>query len=197
MKTLLYALLVVTFALPARADEISLLYLQTASSGTLKPLPGRTNAFQLVLNEIAPNVVYFSDRPNRLVGVVPMAEFLKTIGFGGELNPNAVISIEKGSKDSDLIVVTLAKPVYDKSRRTLTYESVILESAEGDLAIFSERMDKRLPAAFGPVVLFIDDNQCAGNGEYCGPIRCCPTFECRDQNSRSGAPLQVCVSQLY
>lgn len=138
-------------------SEVSFLFVQMASSGSFEPVAGSTNKYRLVLNDVSPSVVYFSDRPNRLAGQVSTTEFLEKIGFGGKVDPNAAIDIAGGAPDSDLIIAALTKPAYDTESRTLSYEIAILETPSEGLAIFSKRMDKRLPAQFGTVALFVDD----------------------------------------
>ncbi|HEX9501515.1 MAG TPA: hypothetical protein VGA10_07680, partial [Thermoanaerobaculia bacterium] len=105
----------------------SLLYVQTASSGSFEPLPG-TNKYRLVLSDVSPRVIYFTDRPNRIAGQVSTAEFLDKIGFGGPLDPNAAIEIAEGTPDSDLVIGALSKPAYDAPSRTLSYEVAVLET---------------------------------------------------------------------
>ena len=158
------------------AAKISLLYVQTASSGSLEPSGGSAGKYRLVLNDVSPRVVYFSDRPNRMAGQVSTAEFLDKIGFGGSLDPNAAIEVAEGTPDSDLIIGALSKPAYDEKSRTLSYEITILETPRKGLAVYSDRMDKRLPAHFGAVALFIDDEPCPIS---CNPsVGCCPGLTC-------------------
>ena len=160
---------------PSQAPAVSLLYVQTASSGSFEPLPG-TNKYRLLLTDVSPRVVYFSDRPNRIAGQVSTAEFLDKIGFGGPLDPNAAIEISEGTPDSDLVIAALSKPVYDAHARTLSYEIDVLETPRKGLAVYSERMDRRLPMRFGAVALFIDDEPCPISCTRQG--QCCPGHEC-------------------
>jgi len=158
---------------------VSLLYVQTASSGTFEPVAGSVNKYRLVLNGVSPSVVYFSDRPNRMAGHTSMNDFLKRIGFSGKLDPNAAIDIEGGAADADLIIAALDKPAYDAPSATLSYEVSILETPRAGLAMFSKRMDKRLPPRFGAVALFIDNAPCLNYG--CTPSFvevCCPGTRC-------------------
>jgi hypothetical protein len=155
---------------------------QTASSGTFEPLAGSTNRYRLVLNDVSPTVVYFSDRPDRVAGHVTTSDFLTKLGFGGNLDPNAAIDIAQGEPDSDLVIAALNKPIYDKTKRMLTYEITVLETPREGLASFSARMDKRLPAQFGPVALFIDNASCPIG--CMSDASCCAGFKCA---GRAGA----------
>ena len=58
---------------PPPASRVSLLYVQTASSGIFEPLAG-TNKYRLVLSDVSPRVIYFADRPNRIAGQVSTAK---------------------------------------------------------------------------------------------------------------------------
>lgn len=189
--SLLFAVLLPCSLLAAdKPAKVSLLYVQTAGSGTFEPVAGSTNKFRLVLNDVAPSVVYFSDRPNRLAGQVSTEQFLKKIGFGGELDPNAAIEIEAAPSESDLIVAALSKPAYDARSRTLSYQITVLDTARAGLASFSKQMDKRLPARFGSVALFIDDAPC---GDCSGNGRCCPGFYCYDPGTAASPATPRCL----
>jgi hypothetical protein len=169
---------------PPEASRVSLLYVQTASSGSFEPLPG-TNKYRLVLSDVSPRVIYFADRPNRIAGQVSTAEFLDKIGFGGPLDPNAAVEIAEGTPDSDLVIAALSKPAYDAQSRTLSYEVTVLETPRKGLAVYSDRMDRRLPPHFGAVALFIDDEPC--------PIACSRSFQCcPGQQCRGHAGASIC-----
>ena len=184
-----------------KPPEVSLLYVQTATSGTFEPIAGSNNKYRLVLSGVSPSVVYFSDRPNRLAGHISEEAFLKGIGFGGKLDPNAAIDIQGGAADSDLIVVKLDKPAYDASSGMLSYEISILETAREGLQMFSRRMDKQIPAHFGSVAVFIDSapcqNRACGSGVFgmtqYGDPGCCPGTHCV-ATSFLGVPTYYCTA---
>src|SRR5260370_39551032 len=77
----------------------SLLYVQTASSGSFEPLPG-TNKYRLGLSALSPRVIYFTDRPNRIAGQGSTPEFPDTIGSRGPPDPNPAIEIADGHADT-------------------------------------------------------------------------------------------------
>lgn len=162
------------------AKSVSLLYVLTADSGTIEPLEGARGQYALQLKGVSPNVVYFSDRPNRIAGQVSVADFLKSIGFGGKLNPNAAIDVQGGAKEGDLIVVALGQPVYNAASSSLRFFITILDAPRPGLASFSKRMDKAIPRKFGAVALFIDDAACVPLEAFCYPNMppCCPGLFC-------------------
>lgn len=119
-------------------DEIEAMFVQTATSAV-----GQRG--RLTLRGLAPSTLYFSDRPQRVVGHISNRQFVDLWGEGDnsfrEDPPNAVLAfLEEGDRRPEDVVVTLREPslVGDE----LTYDIQVLESS--------------LPAKAGPCTLFID-----------------------------------------
>jgi len=99
----------------------------------------------LTLQEVSPSTLYFSDRPERVVGHMTTEQFIAQWTEGpnsfAEDPPNAVLSYVGTGADipSDAVVV-LRDPV--ATADSLTYAIEVL--------------DGTVPAASGPVTLFID-----------------------------------------
>ena len=99
----------------------------------------------LTLGEISPSTLYFSDRPERVVGHMTTEQFVDQWSEGPnsflEDPPNAVLSYIGTGDDlpSDAVVV-LRDPT--ASGNSLTYSIEVLDGS--------------LPAESGPVTLFID-----------------------------------------
>ena len=142
----------------AEAEEkpVRYMFVQSAHSGSFVPVEGEMN-YTLTLEGVSPQTIAFSDRPERVVGQVPMQKFLDGLGFSPENPPNAAITILEGNESEDVLVVELFEPVYDAANRTLQYNISILEEPNHSYAIFNERHDESLPEHFGPAALFIDD----------------------------------------
>ena len=111
------------------------LFVLSATSGSLK---GDT----LTLNGV-PNVIYYSDRPNRIAGHIPVTKFIDNWHNGPESlksdPPNAVLSIlsENGNKN---ITVELQNP-----------------SVEGNVILFKIKiLQGTAPKEFKESSLFID-----------------------------------------
>lgn len=139
------------------ADEkVRYMFVQSAHSGSFVPVEGEMN-YTLTLEGVAPQTIAFSDRPERVVGQVPMQKFLDGLGFSPENPPNAAIEILEGNESEDVMVMELFDPVYDAANQTLQYNVSILEEPNHSYAIFNERHDESLPEHFGPAALFIDD----------------------------------------
>ena len=134
------------------------LFVQTAEAGSWQPTPGKEGVYTLTLTGAAAQTVYFSDRPDRIVGAVPMQQFLDGLGFTPDNPPNAAVVTGTGD-DEDVLVIELRNPAYEAEADTLTYEAVVLEGyAEEGLAFVAERQeDGELPDTFGTTSLFIDD----------------------------------------
>ncbi|HEU5163309.1 MAG TPA: hypothetical protein VFV54_09215 [Thermoanaerobaculia bacterium] len=142
----------------------SFLFVQNAGSGELIPVAGRPADFELVLRGVSPATIYFSDRPERIVGQLPTADFLARIGFPDDNPPNAALDLVEGEA-ADVLVVELRNPRYDASAGELRYSVQLLETAKGGLAEFNGRVSRTAPQRFERASLFIDD--CADAKVYC------------------------------
>jgi hypothetical protein len=100
----------------------------------------------LTLRGITPSTLYFSDRPQRVVGHMSTADFVDLWGTGDnsfEIDPpNAVLAfLEPDADVPDDAVVVLTDPNLDGA---------------GDLGYSIEVLDGTVPTSAGPVTLFID-----------------------------------------
>ena len=127
-----------------------------AASGT--PVPGGGANFLLTLEGHTGQTIYFSDRPDRIVGAAQTQEFLDGLGFAASNPPNAAL-VGEFRAGQGVVVLQLVEPVYDPDSGTLTYGAEVLEGYEGEslVPVVSEQVAARLPAEFGPAALFIDD----------------------------------------
>lgn len=99
----------------------------------------------LTLHGLSPSTLYFSDRPERVVGHMTTEQFVATWGEGPnsfeEDPPNAVLSyVQTGSDTPNDAVVILTNPV--AGDESITYSIEVL--------------DGEVPAESGAVSLFID-----------------------------------------
>ena len=100
----------------------------------------------LTLRGITPSTLYFSDRPQRVVGHMATADFVDLWAIGDNSfetdPPNAVLAfLEPGADVPDDAVVVLKEPNLDGT---------------GDLAYSIEVLEGAVPTHTGPVTLFID-----------------------------------------
>lgn len=99
----------------------------------------------LILNEVTPSTLYFSDRPKRIVGHMSTSDFVDLWGEGDnsfeEDPPNAVLAfLEPGDEAPDDAVVVIKQPRLDN----------------GHLSYSIETLEGTVPPQTGPVTLFID-----------------------------------------
>jgi hypothetical protein len=119
-------------------EDIEAMFVQTASGV-------RAEGNDLVLGGCAPSTLYFSDRPNRVVGHLGTSAFV-SLWSGGENSfaedpPNAVLAfVGEGDSIPADVVGVIRDPRLDGA--SLRYSFEVLEGA--------------VPAAAGPCTLFID-----------------------------------------
>lgn len=142
--------------------------MQPSDRGTWAPKPGADGTYTLTLTGAAAQTVYFSDRPERIVGLAPTQRFLDGLGFTPVNPPNAaLVATQEGSEEQDILVIELLNPGYDADAGTLVYEArVLADYAEPGLGhLARQQTDYELPESFGTGSLFIDD--CADSTDAC------------------------------
>ena len=122
------------------------------------PVPGGGAPFLLTLEGHTGQTIYFSDRPERIVGAAPSDKFLPGLGFTPANPPNAALVAEFKSGQG-VVVLKLIEPVYDVVSGTLIYGADTLQGYAGDnlAPVTKAELTERLPATFGAAALFIDD----------------------------------------
>ena len=149
-------------ASPESGDDASgpeMLFVQSFESGEVVPGTGTAGRYTVTLEHGLGQTIYFSDRPDRIVGAAPTAEFLEGLGFTPDNPPNAAILTESGDGETSFAVVELFDPAYDTESATLTYEMAVLEHWQDatDLGFTETPVDLgALGATFGTAHLFID-----------------------------------------
>lgn len=114
------------------------MFVQTAHGAT-------TDGNTLTLQGVTPSTLYFSDRPQRIVGHMSTADFVDLWDAGEnsfeEDPPNAVLAfLEAGDDVPEDAVVVIREPRLD----------------DGQLSYSIETLEGVVPAQAGPVTLFID-----------------------------------------
>jgi hypothetical protein len=144
------------------AQGTGVLFTQTAAHGSLTPGKHKSKGdsrYVLTLREVAPQLVWFQDRPGRHTGHLSARNFVrgwKDFGFKAD-RPNAALSVLDGKESADTVVIELSRPRYDAKRRTMRYGARLLSRATGALSVFATARDSRVPRHFGAVSLFIDN----------------------------------------
>ena len=155
-------------------QDLGRLMTQTAERGTLMPVKGKHH-LALKLRGVAPQVVWFDDRPARRTGQIPVGRFVHDWeGFGfEEVPPNAALTLLNAADDEDTVVLKLGAPHYKKTTRTVRYPAKLLHRATGNLSHLERQRDDHVPRHFTAASLFIDD---AGYGLPSRVAsRACPT----------------------
>jgi hypothetical protein len=138
----------------------AMLFVQSFQSGSVAAKDGDAKRYVLTLEQGLGQTVYFSDRPDLVVGATPTPRFLAGLGFLPDNPPNAAIVAETAPGETGIAVLQLYSPAYDEPTHTATYEVAAVQTWTRSLdASFTETHDalpKVLPQ-FGAAHLFIDD----------------------------------------
>ncbi len=143
---------------PASAGTMSLLFVQSAASGTFEPAAGSTDA-ELRLTGVAPMTTWFSDRPVRQAGSQATGTVTSewdAFGFG-ESPPNAALVLGDLPATANTVIVELREPHYDSVAHELRYRVHVLNAARDGLAGAAGHAPAQVPTTFGTASLFIDD----------------------------------------
>jgi hypothetical protein len=135
------------------------LFVQSFQSGSFEPKAGDAGTYILTLGQGLGQTIYFSDRPERIVGATPTPDFLKGLGFSADNPPNAALLLEPTPGHTDIAVLELFNPRYDQTSNTATYDVQVLKGYEKGLGMtFAEQPTdlSQLHPTFDAAHLFID-----------------------------------------
>jgi hypothetical protein len=141
--------------------DISFMFVQTFGAGSIDAATDGVELLLLVADHVAGQTLYFSDRPERIVGMVPTEKLLGSganssgIGFTPENPPNAALVLP-GDK---ILVVELIDPSYDPASGQIRYQLRVLDDVtQLDLKLDSEPLTAADAVGdFTAASLFIDD----------------------------------------
>jgi hypothetical protein len=134
----------------------SWLFSHTADSGTLTPRADGT--YDLALNGIDPNVIAFTDRPDRQTSIIEVAHLVEAWpAMFADSPPNAVLVEHDPAGTSDSLVVVLTEPRLEGT--TLTYRAAVLDEEDhpDQVTGLVNSAHAEPPASFSTVSMFIDD----------------------------------------
>lgn len=147
-----------TYANLENNNNVKYLFVKSVPKVKIEVTTNKNNSpsYKIVIKNIDPQVAYFSDRPNRVVGKIDLEKFIalwdKT-GDSGFLNnpPNADLIGNKSiffDKNKQInLVVELTAPHYDKKTKTLTY---IAKPLKGNETVLKDSL------TLYNVIMFID-----------------------------------------
>ncbi len=131
-------------------------FVQTAHAGKLEAIPGKTGQYKITLYKPGAYVSYFSDRPKRVTGLMPIDHFVKLWSEKDVQNsfamtpPNAAIETVAVkmifNRHRFSIMGSLSDPQYNAKENTITYT----------LSSLSPRDPQIKETKLGFTVLFID-----------------------------------------
>ncbi len=153
-----------TPAAAADEDGPTLLFLQAFQAGSISAsdVEGR---YTLTLQQGLGHTVYFSDRPDRVVGATPTPRFLAELGFPDDNPPNAALVVETDDGRTEVVVVELFAPAYDQASHTAIYQAAVLGEWERatDGTVSETTVDPaEALTSFGAAHLFIDSLRGSG-----------------------------------
>ncbi len=127
-------------------DQTQIDQLETEESMFVQTARGITSdGATLTLRDVTPSTLFFSDRPQRVVGHMTTAEFVELWGEGDNSfeadPPNAVLSfLEPGADAPTDAVIVIKNPTL----------------SDGQLSYSVDLLEGTVPNDSGPVTLFID-----------------------------------------
>jgi outer membrane murein-binding lipoprotein Lpp len=141
----------------AEGDKVSFLFVQMSTSGSLSRIS--EGHYKLIMNDVSPHTISFSDHPVRQSGLRLTYEFVQNWSSGpdgfAQNPPNAVLEVILPDLRPVAAVVVLSKPVYTAKQNKLTYDvKVIGESKSKFHQIHGDV--KTMPGHFKTTSLFID-----------------------------------------
>jgi hypothetical protein len=156
----------------------TMLFVQSFQSGGVAAKDGAAGRYALTLEQGLGETVYFSDRPDLVVGSTPTPRFLAGLGFPEDNPPNAALIAETAPGETGIAVLRLYRPSYDQPTHTATYEVAAVQtwtrSQEQAFTETKAALPELLPQ-FGAAHLFIDDCPqgpipCFAGGNWVGSI---------------------------
>lgn len=141
---------------PEAGDKVELLFVQAAANGSLTP---SDQGYTLTFQHGSGQTIYFSDRPERLTGLLPTSELVAQWPFEDESPPNAALAISNAEDASAQIVVgVLSSPTWDAASVTLSYGFWMLTD---DIPAGSPTP---ISSSFDAATLFIDGGSALNRG---------------------------------
>jgi hypothetical protein len=140
---------------------VAFMFVQTFGAGSIGPSESGDGLLLLTADHLAGQTLYFSDRPERIVGMVSTEQFLGAGGTDEGIDftltdpPNAALVLP----DDRVLVVELIDPTYDPATGQVTYQLHALDDvAEVGLSLETESVSAADAAGdFSAASLFIDD----------------------------------------
>jgi hypothetical protein len=118
-------------ATPIVRDDVELLFVQSFQGGRITS--GDGGAFQLTLEHTLRQTIYFSDRPNRVVGAMATSDFLGMFEQAAAADPPNAALVAEGADGEMILIVELMTAGFDDATGTLTYDVTMLGEEDVDM----------------------------------------------------------------
>ena len=144
---------------PASLDGVQLLFVQSFAAASLEPDPVDSTRWTLTLSGGSGHTLYFSDRPNRIVGTIPTDRFIAQFGEETADDPaNAALVAHVDPATEVTHVVELLTLSYDAGTGTATYSVRFLSEPTEVQFQFEDPPVQTISeaASYGQSELFID-----------------------------------------
>jgi hypothetical protein len=182
-------------ATPGTTKDIQILFVQSFGSATIVAGPNSTGSFTITLENGTGQTTYFSDRPERMVGILTDEQFLDGRAFDPNDPPNAAIVSLTGDTQN-ILVVELSDPILDPASGAVTYTARVLEGTPEGIALASLahlQEDTKISNTLGPTTLFIDQLACSPEGSSCSSNSDCCSGECCIDYEHCSTQTNTCV----
>jgi len=141
------------------APASSVLFALDAREGSLAPVKGKKQTYNLTLRGVDKIALSFDDRPGKTVGTIRVKSMIEKLFLKGQAPPNAAVNADVPGTKQALMGVRLGSPRYSSRTRTLRFRVQELIQRKGSRGE-RQRTDVVLPRRFGRTALFIDN--CCG-----------------------------------
>lgn len=159
------------------STRIHMLVSESGSLTRAQPESEADSPHLLTLKDLEPNVLWYTDRPERETGSTPVKDYVNTIWRNayGDISPNATIQFKlAGTPGLEGVYVTLSSPSYDEKLNTATFQARIL----------NDTIDAAIPdsLAFTGVTLnvlnnAVDENEVSSYIQYASQAVLQPTSD--------------------
>ncbi len=132
---------------------------QSAGSGSLTPVGGSSESFELTLRQVNGHA-RTTEGSGHPAGVISQQAAVQIETAGGPAHAlNAVLTVPGAPKSEDAVALTLSGPKYDKKAATLSYQATPLADVSGtNLSKFQSEIDPSVPVEFKKAELSVAPN---------------------------------------
>lgn len=151
------------FAGHSASESTSLLFVQTAPSGSLSPINSSEGAYSLTLNNADPEVMFYANRPAVDVGTMSTQDLFDFLFEPGLAPPNGAIVLDQGAGQPQLTFGFQFEDGLIDANGNVVYTVRRLDSLTGTLSALETDELAGLPVELDDIDLFLDSgsvNRC-------------------------------------